>query len=60
LSYFAEFCGFVISRFILKICGLAFCGLAHLRNFQISNSGKAEEFGDLGFADFKKSLLFQL
>jgi hypothetical protein len=48
-------CGFVqsfveICEFIAKIFGFAICGLGHLRNLRICDSGVSQRIADLRFA----------
>jgi hypothetical protein len=61
LQHFVGICGFAVCGFNIRSwgfnvrsCGFSMCGLAHLRNLQIARTEWAQEFADLGFADFKK------
>ncbi len=47
-AFFIEICGL-----IMKICGFRICGLPHLWSLRIYDSGWAQEFEDLRFADLK-------
>jgi hypothetical protein len=48
LQYFVEICGFAIWGWIMKILAIAICGLAHLRNLRICDSGMS--LRNCGFA----------
>ncbi len=63
MQYFVEILRYAICGIIIKICGFAICGPAHLRNLQICNSRMSPKIWgfvicDLRFANFKKVSLF--
>jgi hypothetical protein len=51
-------CRLAICGLIMKIFGFAVCGLAYQKHLRICDSGIAQEFSDLRFADFAHFCLF--